>query len=104
MIPRNIKEQHIIKAIQQVERAGIPKGRSSKKFLLEYNGKYYPPKYIISLANKYANGKELDSSEFSGGKETNDFLRTFGFNIVNISFLKKPINSQQANKTSKNSS
>jgi len=89
MIPKNIKREHITKAIEGINKVGIPKGRSSKKFLLEYDGKCYPPKYIISLANKYANGIELDSSEFGGGKETNDFLRVLGFNIVEVSSLKK---------------
>lgn len=91
MIPNNIKKEHIIKAIEESEKFGVPKGRSSRKFLLEYNGKHYPPKYIISLANKYANSKELDSSEFSGGDETNNFLRTLGFTIVNISSSKKVV-------------
>jgi hypothetical protein len=59
--------------------------------LLEYEGKYYPPKYIISLANKYANDRELDSSEFSGGKETNSFLRALGFKIVEISLDEKTV-------------
>ncbi|HIP84417.1 MAG TPA: hypothetical protein EYH15_02895 [Methanothermococcus okinawensis] len=27
-----------------------------KEVSLEFNGRYYPPKYVISLANKYANG------------------------------------------------
>jgi len=89
MIPKNIKRKHIIKAIEEIKKAGIPKGRSSKKFLLEFNGEYYPPKYVISLANKYATGKELDPSEFSGGKETNDFLKNLGFNIINVSETKK---------------
>jgi len=97
MIPKNIKEEHVIKAIEEVERVGIPKDRSSKKYLLEFNGKQYPPKYVISLANKYANGKELNSSEFSGGKETNDFLKTLGFNIVNISSSRMPIKSFKRN-------
>jgi len=34
------------------------------------------------LANKYANGEELNPSEFSGGAESNDFLRVLGFQIV----------------------
>ena len=51
MIPQNIKKKHIIKAIEEVKKVGIPKGRGSKKFLLEFNGDYYPPKYIVSLAN-----------------------------------------------------
>ena len=34
------------------------------------------------MANVYANGKELDSSTFSGGDETNTFLRNLGFEIT----------------------
>jgi ribosomal protein L37AE/L43A len=89
MIPKNIKREHIIKAIEEAEKARIPEARSSKKFLLEFNGKYYPPKYIISLANRHANGVELDSSEFSGGSETNDFLKALGFKIVRKPFPEK---------------
>jgi len=90
MIPQNIRREHVIKAIEEVKRVGIPKGRESKKFLLEFDGEYYPPKYIVSLSNKYANGVELNPSEFSGGKETNDFLRSLGFNIVEVTTSKKP--------------
>jgi hypothetical protein len=82
MIPENIKREHILKAIEEAESSGIPKERISNLYDLEYNEKLYPPKYIISLANKYANGKELDHSEFSGGDETNNFLNTRNFNII----------------------
>ena len=94
MIPNNIKQENIIKAIEEIEKVGIPKFRGSKKFFLEYNGKYYPPKYILSLANKYANGKELDSYKFGGGTETNNFLKNLGFNIVEnpaVNTVKKPL-------------
>jgi len=91
MIPKNIRREHVVEAIREIERIGIRKGRISKKFLLEHDGKHYPLKYIISLANKYANGKELDPSEFSGGDETNNFLWALGFNIVEAPFLKKPV-------------
>ena len=91
MIPKNIRSEHILKAIEEVERIGFPDNRNSKNFHLEYNGKYYPPKYILSLANKYANGKELVSSEFSGGKESNDFLGKLGFNIIEDQFIAKTI-------------
>ena len=85
MIPKNIKREHVIKAIEEIKRNGILKGRNSKKFLLEFNGEYYPPKYVISLANKYANGEILAPAQFNGGKETNDFLRNLGFNIIELS-------------------
>jgi len=93
MIPKNIKKKHIIKAIEEVKRVGVPKGRGSKKFHLEFNGGYYPPKYVVSLANKYANGKDLDSSEFSGGGETNSFLRDLGFNVMEVSSKKTVLKS-----------
>jgi len=82
MIPKNIHREHILKAIEEVRKTGVPEGRGSKKFLIEFDGDYYPPKYIISLANKYVNGEELNPSEFSGGAESNDFLRALGFKIV----------------------
>lgn len=82
MIPKNIEREHVIKAIEEIKRNGIPTGRNSKKFLLKFNGQYYPPKYVISLANKYANGEVLNFAQFNGGKETNDFLRNLGFSII----------------------
>ncbi|MEX2752604.1 MAG: hypothetical protein Q6366_012080, partial [Candidatus Freyarchaeota archaeon] len=93
MIPRNINREHIIKAMGEIRKIGVSEGRSSKKFLLEYEGEFYPPKYTISLANKYANGEELDPQEFSGGAETNDFLKDLGFNIVEApkSSITKPL-------------
>ena len=82
MIPKNLTREHILKAIKTIERNGTPKGRESTKFNLLYNGKYYPPKYVISLANKSANGIELPSGEFSGGTESNKFLINLGFQIT----------------------
>src|SRR3989339_945689 len=84
MIPRDITRGHILKAIEEIKRRGVPEGRSSRKFLLKFDGREYPPKYIISLANKYACGHELDSEEFSGGKESNEFLKSRGFSIKGI--------------------
>jgi len=87
MIPKNIKKEHIIRAIEEIEKVGYSKYRHSKKFLLEYKNKHYSPKYVISLANKYANGKELYPSEFSGGNESNKFLENLGFNIIKKQFI-----------------
>lgn len=70
MIPQNIKREHVVKAIEEIEKSGVPREWDSKKFLLEYHNKFYPPKYVISLANRFANGKILNPSGFSGGSET----------------------------------
>lgn len=89
MIPQEITRHHILQAIKEVDAQGIPKGRNSKKFTVEFNGNNYPPKYIISLANKYANGKELPTQKFGGGSESNNFLKNFQFKIRPCSKNKK---------------
>jgi hypothetical protein len=84
MIPKNIGKDHIFSAVRDIDRDGIPPSKDSKKFKLFFEGKEYPPKYVISIANKYANGKELEPSDFSGGQETNNYLRQLGFEITEI--------------------
>lgn len=79
MIPKEITEEHIRHAIDDIDKKGFPAKRESTKFNLVFNGKEYPPKYVISRACFYAIGKELDNEEFSGGTETNNFLKNLGF-------------------------
>ena len=62
MIPKNIKRQHVIHAIEEIDEKKIPDHRKSTKYLLNYQNTLYPPKYVISIANKYANGAELPPS------------------------------------------
>jgi len=84
MIPSNITCDHVIKALNEIDAGTIPPGRYSKKFVLVFKGKRYPPKYVISLANKFSNWEELNPPEFSGGQETNKFLKGLGFDIEEI--------------------
>ncbi len=85
MIPSNIGRKHILEALGEIDSKGIPPMRKSKEFHLLFRGKHYPPKYTLSLANKYANGKELSPGVFSGGVESNSFLQSLGFRIVELS-------------------
>jgi len=68
MIPKNIGKDHIFSAVRDIDRDGIPPSKDSKKFKLFFEGKEYPPKVCYLNANKYANGKELEPSDFSGGQ------------------------------------
>lgn len=81
MIPKNIKKDDIINAIKEVDLKGIPSNRESTKYKLIYNYRAYPPKYLISIANKYVNGHGLKPYEFGGGTESNKFLINLGFEI-----------------------
>ncbi len=81
MISKNITRENILKAVSEIDKDSIPLNRHSKKYKLYYKGKPYPPKYVLSIANKYANGQELSPNAFSGGTETNSFLMNLGFEI-----------------------
>ncbi|MEP0913069.1 HNH endonuclease [Leptolyngbya sp. GB1-A1] len=82
MIPKNISRHHILKAIEDITVEGISDKRDSTKFDLIYQEKAFPPKLVLSRANFYANGEELDPSKFSGGDESNTFLSALEFEIV----------------------
>nr|WP_295865635.1 HNH endonuclease [uncultured Chitinophaga sp.] len=79
-----IRVEHILTAIQEIDRDGVRKGRHSTTYDLVYNNKLYPPKYVLSLAAKHATGRELDPEEFAGGANTPAFqlFEAFNFRIV----------------------
>jgi len=82
----NITKDNIISAINEIiSHPELRKGRTSTTYDLIYEGKDYPPKLVISIANKFANGTELKPEEFQGGENTEAFnlLRKYGFEIVN---------------------
>ncbi|MDB4655922.1 hypothetical protein OAE48_03645, partial [Flavobacteriales bacterium] len=84
MIPSNITKEHILKAIAEIDEKGVRKGRHSSTYDLVHNGKRYPPKLVISIANRFANGEELKPSLFPGGVGTQCFeiLEGFDFEVV----------------------
>jgi hypothetical protein len=54
-----ITREHLLKAIKEVDSEGVRHHRQSIDYDVIYEGKSYPPKYLISLANVHANGEEL---------------------------------------------
>jgi len=81
-IPKNLNRESILQAIKEVDRDGFPPDRQSRKWDVLYKNNKYPPKYLISLANKFLNGVELSPKKFSGGPEANEFLKDLRFTIV----------------------
>ncbi len=83
-LPKNIKKEHILKAIKRFEEEGLPdKNAKSQYYDLLYEDKIYPLKVIFSYSNKFANGKDLDRSTFDGGLNSASFkaLKRLGFKI-----------------------
>ena len=75
-IPKNITKEHIEKAIEEIDASQIPSQRLEQHYSLIENGKQLPPKYVISIANKFANGVELDSDKFNAVEAKKLFVKT----------------------------
>jgi len=82
-LPKNITKDHLIEAIEKIDNEGIPPNGRSSTYDVIYKGKRYPPKLVVSYANLFANGKELDRKTFEGGadKECFKVLKNNGFAI-----------------------
>ena len=82
-VPTNITKEHLLKAVNKIDQEGIPAGGDSRYYDVLFNGSRYPPKLVVSYANIFANGEELDRSSFRGGKDTECFklLEEKGFEI-----------------------
>ncbi len=69
MIPPEFRRVHVLMALDAIDKGGTPRRREATGFEVLHDGKSYPPKYVISLAAKYATGTELEPSLFSGGDD-----------------------------------
>ncbi|SEN94996.1 5-methylcytosine-specific restriction endonuclease McrBC, GTP-binding regulatory subunit McrB [Chitinophaga rupis] len=83
-IPKNINKEHLLAAIDKIDKDGIPLNASSKSYDVFYKGNRYPPKLVVSYANLFANGSILDRDTFEGGIDTECFnlLEQNGFLIL----------------------
>jgi hypothetical protein len=82
MIPLEITAEDILKAIRKIDSDDYSPDRKSDDYDLYYEGRFYPPKVVISYANIFAKGEEWPSDKFSGGEESNNFLIHRGFPIL----------------------
>lgn len=73
MIPKNINKEHILLAIEDIDKKGLRyKLGESSVYDLSYEGKKYPPKHVVIVANEYANGALLPHTEL-----TTDMAQSF---------------------------
>ena len=81
MIPSNLNEQHFVQAAAEIDREGVPEKRRSVHYDLVLSGKRYPPKYVISLATKYATGTEHPFDSFDAVEAKKYFLDR-GYEVI----------------------
>ncbi len=82
-VPSNITRAHLLQAMERIDGVGIPSNAQSSTYDVDHDGKLYPPKLVVSWANAFANGEELNRLTFSGGRNTPCFrlLEREGFTI-----------------------
>lgn len=79
-IPK-INEEDITAAIKYIEENGVPeKNKSSRYVLVTEEGKQYPPKYVIAVANHLANGVDIITEGFNA-VEAKNYFETRGYKI-----------------------
>lgn len=83
-IPNNLTKADLIKGADKIIKEGIPKNANSSTYDVIYEGQLLPPKLIVSYANIFKNGMELDRNGFKGGLNTDCFmlLKENGFDII----------------------
>ncbi len=80
-IPTFIRREHILEAVQRIDRAGVPRKYHSRGYCLVVTERHFPPKYALSQAHEVATGRFLPTSEFYGGRESNEFLKRRLFRV-----------------------
>jgi hypothetical protein len=73
----------LLRAIDEILDHGIPTGARSSTYELLHEGERFPPKLVVSIANRFANGEDLDRQTFRGGlnREAFQLLERAGFVI-----------------------
>ena len=77
----NINRQNVIDALKYIDEKGVPFHNQSTQYdLISDDGKKYPPKYVIAVADHIANGTPISVDAFNG-TEARNHLEDMGFVI-----------------------
>ena len=79
-IPK-LKKQDVIDALKFIDENGVPEHNTSVKYVLvSENGKKYPPKYVVAVADHLANGTDISTESFDS-VDARNYLEKLGFSI-----------------------
>ena len=79
-IPK-IKKENIIEALGYIDKNGIPVHYQSTRYeLVNDDGKRYPPKYVVAVANHLANGMDISTVGFNT-VEAKSYLESQDFTV-----------------------
>lgn len=77
-----IEAQDVINALEYIDKNSVPFHNQSMRYeLLANNGKKYPPKYVVAVANHLANNADISTDSFNA-IEAKRRLEKLGFKII----------------------
>lgn len=83
----NFTEADILKALEYIDKNGVPVEHESTKYVLvTESGKTYPPKYVLAVADHIESGKPIMTDGFNA-VEAKNFLQRLGYKIENKKFI-----------------
>ena len=75
------KKEYISEALRYIDENGVPFHNQSTKYeLVTEDGKRYPPKYVVAVANHLANGKDISTKGYNA-VEAKSYLEGQDFTI-----------------------
>jgi hypothetical protein len=84
-VPKNITREHVFQAIIKILIEGEPDRRKSTINYLIYEGREFSPKLVLSWANLFVNGEEIDNDPKNYQAEiASDYLIKLGFTIRKV--------------------
>lgn len=79
-IPK-LKKKDILDALKFIDENGVPEHNESIRYVLvSEDGKRYPPKYVVAVADYLANGTEISTESFTSDS-AKSYLENHGFII-----------------------
>lgn len=76
-----VEKEFVEKAFKYIDEHGIPSQNNSRSRDVIFNGKRYPPKYVLGVAKHLSDGSEIKTNGFDSGDAYN-VLKRQGFDFI----------------------
>ena len=81
MATPKLKKQDVIDALKFIDENGVPEHNTSVKYVLvSEDGKKYPPKYVVAVADHLANSTDISTESFNS-VDAKNYLESLDFTI-----------------------
>ena len=76
-----IKYEHIIKALNEIDKGSIPKDNEWSEYWVNHKGKLYQFKYVVEVASSFTT-TPIITTDFHSNDSSRNFIASLGFQIL----------------------